>query len=102
MKFDFVDFYIAVLHSDAVHDIDDTEFMAGSTPCVLAECPYLRLYIKFFLIHLFYLISLLTGPRSYGGSYKITVFCPFDRPAGISSRNRSLFTFSTMVENLNI
>ena len=102
MKFDFVDFYIAVLHSDAVDDIDDTEFMSGSTPCVLAEGPYLWLYIKFFLIHLFYLISLLTGPRSYGGSYKITVFCPSDRPAGISSRNRSLFIFSTMVENLNI
>ena len=43
MKFDFVDFYIAVLHSDAADDIDDIEFMSGSTPCVLAECPYLRL-----------------------------------------------------------
>ena len=48
MKFDFVDFYIAVLHSDVVDDANDTEFMSGSTTCVLAECPYFRLWTNFF------------------------------------------------------
>ena len=74
-KFDFAHFYIAVPHSDVVDDTDYTEFMSGSTTWVLPECPYLKFLTAFFLIHLFYLISLLVGPRSYEESYKITVVC---------------------------
>ena len=106
-KFDFAYFYITVPQSDVVDGADYTEFTSGSTTWVLAECRYLQFWTAFFLIHLFFLISFLVGPRSYEGSYKITAVCQSVRssvrPAFLLGMGHQLFLiFCTIVDNQNI
>ena len=66
--------YITVAHSDVVDDADYTKFMSGSRTWVLAECPYLKFWAAFLLIHLFYLISFLVGPRHFYKEWVINFF----------------------------